>query len=86
MFEALAVGLIVIAAALYAVWSITPAASRARAARRLGDWGRSPGRSTWVARVTGALERAAARRLDSACGSCSAGPRSVPPRQDGKKP
>jgi hypothetical protein len=86
MFEALAVGLIVIAAALYAVWAITPAASRARVARRLGDWGRGPDRSSWVARVTGALERAAARRLDSACGNCSAGPRSVPPRQDGKNP
>jgi hypothetical protein len=85
MLEALAVGLIVAVAAVYTAWSLTPAATRARAARRLGAWGRSPGRSAWVARATGALEQAAVRRLDSACGNCSADPRPAPPRQDEKK-
>jgi hypothetical protein len=84
MLEALAVGLIVAVAAVYTAWSLAPAATRVRAARRLGAWGRIPGRSTWLARATGAVERAAVRRLESACGNCSAGP--PPSRQDEKKP
>jgi hypothetical protein len=84
MLEALAVGLIVAVAFSYAAWSLTPAATRARAARRLGAWGRVPGRSVWVARATDVLEQAAVKRLDSACGNCSAGP--PPSRQDEKKP
>jgi hypothetical protein len=85
MLEALAVGLIVAVAVSYTAWSLTPAATRARAARRLGAWGRAPGRSAWVARATGALEQAAVKRLDSSCGNCSADPRPAP-RQDEKKP
>jgi hypothetical protein len=86
MLEALAVGLIVAVAVVYTAWSLTPAATRARAARTLGAWGRGPGRSAWVALATGALERAAVRRLDSACGNCSAAPRPAPPHQDETKP
>jgi hypothetical protein len=86
MLEALAVGLIVIAAAVYTAWSLAPAATRARAARRLGAWGRMPGRTTWLVRATSAVERAAVRRLESACGNCSAAPRPAPPQQDEKKP
>jgi uncharacterized membrane protein YccC len=86
MLEVLAVGLIVAVAAVYTAWSLTPAATRARAARRLGAWGRMPGRSIWLARATGAVERAAVRRLDSACGNCSAAPQPSPPQQDEKKP
>jgi hypothetical protein len=85
MLEALVVGLIVLAAALYAAWALTPATVRARAARRLGAWGRLPGRSAWAASATAALEQAAARRLDSACGNCSAAPRPAVPGQDEKK-
>jgi hypothetical protein len=86
MLEALAVGLIVLAAALYAVWALTPATVRAQAARRLGAWGRRHGRNRWAARATAALERAADRRLDSACGNCSAASRPAPPGQDEIKP
>jgi hypothetical protein len=85
MLEALVVGLIVLAAALYAAWALTPATVRARAARRLGAWGRLPGRSAWAAHATTALEQAAARRLDSACGNCSAAPRPAVTGQDEEK-
>ena len=71
MLEVLAVGLIVAVAVLYTVWSLTPAATRARVARRLAAWGRVPGRSAWLARATGTLEQAAIKRVRKDQGECA---------------
>jgi hypothetical protein len=71
MLELALVGLIVAGAVAYALWALTPATTRLRLARQLAAWGNAPGRAMWVARVTAAVERAAARRQATACGGCS---------------
>lgn len=71
MPEAILVGLIVLAAALYATWTLLPAAVRRRFARRIGEWGRRPGRAGWLQRASTAVESAASRRA-GACSDCSA--------------
>ena len=71
MLEAILVGLIVLAAALYATWTLLPAAVRLRLARRLGEWGRRPGRARWLQRASTAVETAARKRA-GACSDCSA--------------
>jgi hypothetical protein len=71
MLEGILVGLIVLAAALYAIWTLLPAAVRLRFARRLGEWGRKPGRAGWLQRASSAVEVAAGRRA-GACSDCCA--------------
>jgi hypothetical protein len=71
MLEAILVGLIVLAAALYASWTLLPAAVRLRFAQRCGDWGRRPGRAGWLQRASIAVESAARKRA-GACGDCGA--------------
>ena len=83
MLEALLVGLIVLAAALYATWTLLPAAVRLRIAQRVGAWGRRPGRAAWLQRASTAVEMAARKRA-GACGDCSAvqsGPPASPRRE-----
>jgi hypothetical protein len=88
MWEAILVGLIVVAAALYAAWALLPATLRLRVAQRIGAWGRRPGRAAWLQRASTAVETAARRRV-GACSDCSAvqaapspPPSSRPPTQD----
>lgn len=71
MLEAILVGLIVLAAALYATWTLLPATVRLRLAQRCGEWGRRPGRAGWLLRASTAVESAARRRA-GACSDCSA--------------
>mgnify|MGYP001167376628 CR=1 FL=1 len=71
MLEAILVGLIVLAAALYATWTLLPAAVRLRLAQRCGDWGRRPGRAGWLQRASMAVESAARKRAGG-CTDCSA--------------
>jgi hypothetical protein len=81
MLELAVVALIVAGAMAYALWALTPATTRLRLARKFAAWGGEHGRSAWVARVTAAIERAAARRQAAACGGCSAEPRMEPKGQ-----
>jgi len=80
MLEAMLVVLIVLAAALYATWTLLPAAFRLRLAQRIGHWGRRPGRAGWLQRGSTAVETAARKRA-GACSDCSAvqAARSAPP-------
>jgi hypothetical protein len=78
MWEAILVGLIVLAAALYAGWTLLPAAVRLRLAQRVGAWGRRPGRASWLQRASTAVETAARKRA-GACGDCSAVQADPPP-------
>ena len=71
MWEAILVGLIVLAAALYATWRLLPASLRMRAARRIGEWGRRPGRPAWLQRTSTVVE-SAARKGVGACSDCGA--------------
>ncbi len=71
MWETILVGLIVVAAAVYATWTLLPATARLGLARRLGEWGRRPGRAAWLQRASTAVE-ALARKRAGACGDCSA--------------
>jgi hypothetical protein len=71
MWQALIVGLIVLAAAAYATWALLPAAPRLRMARGIGAWGRKPARAAWLTRAATAVERAAQARLGG-CSDCSA--------------
>lgn len=83
MWEAILVGLIVVAAALYAVWRLLPAAVRLRAARQFVVWAGHPGRPEWLRRVSTSVE-SAARRGAGACSDCSAVQSSptTPPRHE----
>jgi hypothetical protein len=87
MLEAILVGLIVLAAALYATWTLLPAAVRLRLAQRCGEWGRRPGRAGWLQRASLAVESAARKRAGG-CSDCSAvqstpkAPSSCPPPGD----
>lgn len=69
--EALLVGLIVVVAVGYSLWALLPAAARLRAAQAVAAWGGKPGRPAWLARTSGALERAARARVGG-CSECSA--------------
>jgi hypothetical protein len=71
MWEAIVVGLIVIIAALYATWRLLPASLRMRAAHRIAEWGRRPGRPAWLQHGSTAVETAARKRA-GACSDCSA--------------
>jgi len=71
MWQAILVGLIVIAAALYATWTLLPATVRLRVAGRIGEWGRRPGRAGWLQRASMSVEAAARKRV-GACSDCSA--------------
>ena len=71
MWEAILVGLIVLLAALYAAWRLSPAGLRLRAARRIAEWGRRPGRPAWLQRASAVVETAA-RKGAGACSDCSA--------------
>ena len=71
MWQAILVGLIVIAAALYATWTLLPATVRLRVAGRIGEWGRQQGRASWLQRASTAVETAARKRV-GACSDCSA--------------
>jgi hypothetical protein len=84
MLEAILVGLIVLAAALYTTWTLLPAAVRLRLAQRCGEWGRRPGRAGWLQRASTAVETAARRRA-GACGDCSA-VQSSPKAPSGRPP
>jgi len=78
MLQNLLVGAIVGVAVAYTVWALVPGTTRLGLARRLGAWGREPGRPAWIERVTGAIERAAGRR-HGGCSGCSSAPPAKPP-------
>lgn len=82
MLQNLLVGAIVAVAVAYAVWALVPGTTRLGQARRLGAWGREPGRPAWIERVTGAIERAAGQRHGD-CTGCSPG---LPEKRSGREP
>jgi hypothetical protein len=84
MWEAIIVGLLVLAALLYAAWRLSPASLRLRAARGIAEWGRRPGRPAWLSRSATAFE-AAARKGAGACSDCSA-VQSSPAAPSSRKP
>ena len=84
MLEAILVGLIVLAAALYATWTLLPAAVRLRLAQRCGEWGRRPGGAGWLQRAAMAVESAARKRAGG-CSDCSA-VQSSPTAPSGREP
>ena len=84
MWEAVIVGLIVLAAALYTIWRLLPASLRLRAAHRIAEWGRHPGRPAWLQRTSTAVE-SAARKGVGACSDCSAVQATPAPRDDRPK-
>lgn len=77
MLQDLLVGAIVAVAVAYTAWALVPGTTRLGLARKLGAWGREPGRSAWMAGVTGAIELAAGQR-HGGCSSCSSGPPEKP--------
>lgn len=72
MWQGIVAGLIVLAATLYAGWTLLPGALRLRLAAALGAWARRPGMPAWLGRRATALESRAARRHAGACGDCGA--------------
>ena len=77
LLELVLVGLLVVAAATYAIWTLLPAALRLRAAERILRWAERDGQRAGLARVAAVLERNARARL-AACSNCGpghAGPR-----------
>jgi hypothetical protein len=81
MLQNLLVGAIVAVAVAYAIWALVPGTTRLGLARKLGAWGREPGRSAWMQGVTGAIERAAGRRHGD-CTGCSSG---LPEKRGGRE-
>jgi hypothetical protein len=71
MWQAIVVGLIVLTAALYAIWRLLPASLRLRTAHRVAEWGRRPSRPAWLQRTSTAVE-SAARKGVGACSDCGA--------------
>jgi hypothetical protein len=71
MWQAVVVGLIVLAAAIYVAWALLPAALRLRLARHLAAMARRAGGPTWLVRFADAIEGSALRRLGG-CSKCSA--------------
>ena len=82
MLQNLLVGAIVAVAVVYTVWALVPGTTRLGLARKLGAWGREPGRSAWMDRITGAIERAASQRHGD-CTGCSPG---LPEKRSGRQP
>jgi hypothetical protein len=81
LLQSLLVAAIVTAAAVYAVWSLTPGTVRSRWAARLDNWGRAQGRPAWIARLAAGIERRAAER-QGGCGGCSPGRPAAPSDQE----
>jgi len=71
MWQTVVAGLIVLAAAAYALWALMPRALRLRLAQRLAASARRAGRPKRLVRTTVAIERVA-RRSAGACSECSA--------------
>ena len=71
MWQTVVTSLIVLGAAVYALWMLTPAALRFRLARGLAASAGRAGRPLWLVRTTAALERVARRRAGG-CSECSA--------------
>jgi hypothetical protein len=82
MWQTLIVGLIVLAAAVYAAWALVPAALRLRLAARFGAWAVRPGRPGWTRRLAAMLERRARSGLGG-CSDCGAArPPPAPPSRN----
>jgi hypothetical protein len=71
MWQTVVAGLIVLAAAVYAMWALMPAVLRLRLTERLAASARRAGRPRWLVRATAALERVA-RQGAGGCSHCSA--------------
>jgi hypothetical protein len=71
MWQAVAVGLIVLAASSYVAWALLPAGLRLRLARRIAAMTRRAGGPAWLVRFADATEASALRRLGG-CSDCSA--------------
>lgn len=80
VWQSLLVAAIVSAAAAYAIWSLVPGTVRLRWLRQLSQWGQAEGRSPWIARLTGSIERRAVER-QGGCGGCSPGRPAAPADQ-----
>ena len=76
MWQTVIAGLIVLAAAVYALWTLMPAVLRLRLTQRLAASAGRAGRPMWLVRTTAALERVARRRAGgcSECGAVQAEP------------
>ena len=77
MWQTVVAGLIVTAAAVYALWALMPAVLRLRLAQRVAAAARRAGRPQWLVRTTAALERVALRNAGGCteCGAVQAEPR-----------
>ena len=71
MGQAIVVGLIVLAAAIYVAWALLPAGLRLRLARRLAALAQRAGGPACLVRFADAAEGSALRRLGG-CSKCSA--------------
>jgi hypothetical protein len=71
MGQAIVVGLIVLAAAIYAAWALLPAGLRLRLARGLAALAQRAGGPAWLLRFAELVEGSALRRLGG-CSKCSA--------------
>ena len=71
MWQAVVVGLIVLAAVLYVAWALLPAGLRLQLARHLAKRVRRTGGPAWLLRLADATEAGALRRLGG-CSDCSA--------------
>jgi hypothetical protein len=84
MWQAVVVGLIVLAATIYAAWALLPAGLRLRLARRLVAVARHAGGPAWLTRFAVATEGSALRRLGG-CSDCSAVQAAPTPPKDRDK-
>ncbi len=80
MWQSILVGLIVMVAALYAVWALLPAQPRRRLAQAIAARTRNPRYPAWLGRAGETLERDSLRRL-GVCGDCGGDPHSLRPRR-----
>jgi hypothetical protein len=79
MWEAILVGLIVIVAVLYAVWTLVPVSSRLHTAQVFATWAQRPGRNAWLASAARTLKKAA-RGRHGVCSDCGVVPDPPPGR------
>jgi hypothetical protein len=84
MWQAVVVGLIVLAAATYAAWALLPATLRLRLARHLAATVRRSGAPAWLVRIADAIAGSALRRLGG-CSDCSAVQAAPTPPKDRDK-
>lgn len=70
MWQSVVAGLIVLTAAVYAVWALIPATLRLRLAQRLAASVQRAGRPRLLIRATAAIERVALRSAGG-CSDCS---------------